>query len=75
MLDTGHQARHRLGSPGLVHCVEHAPVAEALAASRRGWWSVILTPARHTLAGLRKRAASAAAERAWGPVVRPLAAG
>lgn len=61
--------RHRLGAPGLVHCVEFGAVAEALAEYRRMWWTTILVPARHTLAGLRRRAAAAAAERAWAPVV------
>ncbi|HEV2780135.1 MAG TPA: hypothetical protein VGX25_12150 [Actinophytocola sp.] len=61
------EGRHRLGTPGLVHCIEHRPVAEALAEYRRGWWTAITVPARHTLAGLRRRAATAAAERAWAP--------
>ena len=67
--------KHRLGAPGLVHCTEHPAVATALAEYRRTWWSTILTPARHTLAGLRRRAAAAAVERAWAPVVsyRPAA--
>ena len=67
--------RHRQGAPGLVHCVEFSAVAEALADFRRTWWSTIAVPARHTLAGLRRRAA-AAAERAWAPVVsRPVPVG
>jgi hypothetical protein len=41
----------------------------ALAEYRRNWWSAILVPARHTLAGLRRRAAAAATERAWAPAV------
>jgi hypothetical protein len=61
--------RHRLGANGLVHCLEHHVVATALAEYRRTWWTTILVPARHTLAGLRRRAATAAAERAWAPVV------
>ncbi|MFC7616149.1 hypothetical protein ACFQV2_24425 [Actinokineospora soli] len=65
------RGRHRLGTPGLVHCVAHRAVAERLAElSRLSWWQ----PARHTLAGLRRRAALAAAERAWAPTVRPLRA-
>jgi hypothetical protein len=61
------EGRHRLGTPGLVHCIEHRAVAVALAEYRRGWWSAITVPARHTLAGLRRRAAAAAVERAWAP--------
>lgn len=48
--------RHRLGLPHLVHCVEHVEVATALAEHRRTWLSTLLTPARHSLAGLRRRA-------------------
>ncbi|HEV8560246.1 MAG TPA: hypothetical protein VGR06_28255 [Actinophytocola sp.] len=66
----GHAGRHRLGTPGLRHCIEHRAVATALVEYRRNWWSAILVPARHTLAGLRRRAATAAAERAWAPAVR-----
>ncbi|WP_460399429.1 hypothetical protein [Actinophytocola sediminis] len=45
-------------------------MAEALVARRRGWWTGILMPtARHSLAGLRRRAAAAAAERAWAPAI------
>ncbi len=61
--------RHRLGAPGLVHCTEYRGVATALAEYRRTWWSNILMPAKHSLAGLRRRAAAAAVERAWAPVV------
>ncbi|HEV7647496.1 MAG TPA: hypothetical protein VGP26_04985 [Actinophytocola sp.] len=61
--------RHRLGTPGLVHCLRHHAVAIALEEFRRTWWSTALVPARHSLAGLRRRAAAAAAERAWAPVV------
>lgn len=61
--------RHRLGTPGLVHCLRYHAVAAALEEYRRTWWSTALRPARHTLAGLRRRAAAAAAERAWAPVV------
>ena len=61
--------RHRLGTPGLVHCLRYRAVAVALEEYRRTWWSTALVPARHSLAGLRRRAAAAAAERAWAPVV------
>ncbi|HEY7598273.1 MAG TPA: hypothetical protein VH969_34380 [Actinophytocola sp.] len=61
--------RHRLGSPGLVHCLRYYEVRVALEEYRRTWWRTALVPARHTLAGLRRRAAAAAAERAWAPVV------
>ncbi|PPK60380.1 hypothetical protein V5P93_004986 [Actinokineospora auranticolor] len=69
MHETSH-GRHRLGTPGLVHCVEHRPVAAALAELRRNWWSTIVVPARHSLAGLRWRAAEAALERVWAPSER-----
>ncbi|OLF15061.1 hypothetical protein [Actinophytocola xanthii] len=62
--------RHRLGAPGLRHCLDHAAVAQALEEYRRTWWTAILVPtAKHSLAGLRRRAAAAAAERAWAPAV------
>ncbi|WP_084608891.1 MULTISPECIES: hypothetical protein [Thermocrispum] len=48
--------KHRLGTPGLVHCVEIRSVADALAEYRRGWLAALLTPAKHSLAGLRRRA-------------------
>ena len=48
--------RHRLGPPELWHCVEHPVVATALAEHRRTWVTSLLTPARHSLAGLRRRA-------------------
>lgn len=48
--------RHRLGTPGLVHCVGIRSVADALAEYRRGWFATLLVPARHSLAGLRRRA-------------------
>lgn len=63
------RGRHRLGTPGLVHCLEYRAVAEALTVERRTWWSVVTVPAKHTLAGLRRRAAAAAAERAWAPAI------
>lgn len=49
-------ARHRLGTPGLVHCTEHREVAFALGEYRRGWLSALLVPARHSWVGLRRRA-------------------
>ncbi|MCT2587123.1 hypothetical protein [Actinophytocola gossypii] len=62
--------RHRLGAPGLRHCLEYRAVAEALAEYRRNWWTTILVPtAKHSLAGLRRRAAAAAADRAWAPAI------
>ena len=64
-----HLGRHRLGTPGLVHCIDHRSVSEALAEYRRGWWTAITVPARHTLAGLRRRAIQAATERAWAPAI------
>lgn len=62
------QGRHRLGTPGLVHCMRHPRVAAALAELRRGWLWTLLTPARHSLAGLRRRAMAAAAQQAWTPL-------
>lgn len=66
--------RHRLGTPGLVHCVMYRQVAEALARPRT-WWRHALAPAqtvvrirsRHSMAGLRRRAVVVAMERAWVP--------
>ncbi|WP_189060573.1 hypothetical protein [Longimycelium tulufanense] len=51
------RARHRLGSPGLVHCVAYPAVAAALVARQCGWWHALLVPARHSLAGPRRRTA------------------
>lgn len=62
-----HIGRHRLGTPGLVHCVLHRPVALALEEYRRTWLTALLVPAKHSLAGLRRRAQRAAVERAWIP--------
>ncbi|HKS44531.1 MAG TPA: hypothetical protein VJT49_05345 [Amycolatopsis sp.] len=64
-----HVGRHRLGTPGLVHCVLHRPVALALGEYRRNWLTALLIPAKHSLAGLRRKAAAAATERAWAPAV------
>jgi hypothetical protein len=70
MRERGSQpGRHRLGNPGLVHCLRFHAVAAALEEFHRTRWSTALVPARHSLAGLRRRAAAAAAERAWAPVV------
>ncbi len=71
MADGKHAGRHRLGSPGLVHCVLHRRVAEALAEYRRTWLSALMVPARHSFAGLRRKARAAALERIWVPAVRP----
>jgi hypothetical protein len=60
----GNVGRHRLGRPGLVHCVTHRPVAEAVG-GQRAWWQRIRS--RHSLAGLRRRAVAVAMERAWVP--------
>ena len=62
---TSQPGRHRLGTPGLVHCLHFRAVAVAFEAYRRLWW----LPAKHSLAGLRRRAAAAAAELAWTPTV------
>jgi len=67
--------RHRLHTPGLVHCVRHPEVATALEEFRRGWLWALLTPARHSLAGLRRRAMAVAAQQAWTPAATPAAIG
>ncbi|WP_410609542.1 hypothetical protein [Amycolatopsis sp. lyj-109] len=69
MADSKHAGRHRLGTPGLVHCVVHRSVGEALADYRRAWLSMLLVPAKHSFAGLRRRARAAALERIWVPSV------
>ncbi|MCU1687061.1 MAG: hypothetical protein JWQ81_7800 [Amycolatopsis sp.] len=69
MAASKHGGRHRLTTPGLVHCVLHRPVADALDEYRRTWWSALLVPAKHSLAGLRRTARNAAQERAWIPAV------
>jgi hypothetical protein len=62
------QGRHRLGSPGLVHCLRYPAVRLVLAGYRRHLWAAFIPP-RHSLAGLRRRGAAAAAARAWAPAV------
>jgi hypothetical protein len=79
MAESKHAGRHRLGTPGLVHCVLHRSVAEALEDYRRTWLSALLVPAKHSFAGLRRKARAAALERIWVPAVgvatvRPVAA-
>jgi hypothetical protein len=64
-----HVGSHRLGTPGLVHCVLHRPVSVALEEYRRNWLTALLIPAKHSLAGLRRTARAAAQERAWVPAV------
>lgn len=62
-----HSGRHRLGTPGLVHCLAYPSVAVALEEYRRTWLTALLVPAKHSLTGLRRRAVLAARERAWVP--------
>lgn len=69
MADSKHAGKHRLGTPGLAHCVLHRTVAHALAGYRRTWLSALLVPARHSFAGLRRKARAAALERIWVPAV------
>ncbi|WP_410672429.1 hypothetical protein [Amycolatopsis sp. cmx-4-68] len=69
MADSKHVGRHRLGTPGLVHCLVHRSVADALADYHRTWLSALLVPARHSFAGLRRKARAAALERIWVPAV------
>lgn len=59
--------RHRLGNPGLVHCLEFAFVAEVLGGRRKSWLSALVVPARHSWAGLRRRAV--ARDLQWGPAL------
>ena len=70
MSDSKHVGRHRLGTPGLVHCVLHRPVADALADYRRNWLNALLVPAKHSFAGLKRKALTAALERIWVPAVQ-----
>jgi hypothetical protein len=42
-------------------------VAVALEEYRRTWLTALITPAKHSLAGLRRRARAAALERVWIP--------
>jgi hypothetical protein len=69
MADSKHAGRHRLGTPGLVHCLVHRPVTVVLADYRRTWLSTMLMPAKHSFAGLRRKARAAALERIWVPAV------
>ncbi|GHG21299.1 MULTISPECIES: hypothetical protein [Amycolatopsis] len=71
MADSKHAGRHRFGTPGLVPCTVHPSVAEALAGYRRTWLSTLLVPAKHSFAGLRRKARAAALERIWVPSVSP----
>jgi hypothetical protein len=64
-----HVGRHRLGTPGLVHCVLYRSVADALTEYRRTWMTALLVPAKHSFTGLRRKAAAAALERIWVPAV------
>ncbi|MBF6134421.1 hypothetical protein IU501_15590 [Nocardia otitidiscaviarum] len=57
--------RHRLGLAGTVHCIEIPAVAAALAEHRRSWLTMLISPARHSFAAMRKRSAEAAAH--WVP--------
>ncbi|MFF3570286.1 hypothetical protein [Nocardia jiangxiensis] len=52
--------RHRLGTPGGVHCLEIPAVATALAAYRRTWLTALINPARHSWAAMRRRTTLAA---------------
>lgn len=47
--------RHRLGTPGLVHCLAYPEVERALATTRRSRLSALLLPARHSWTGMRRR--------------------
>jgi len=69
MADSKHVGRHRLGTPGLMHCLLHRSVAEALTDYRRTWLSALLVPAKHSFAGFKRKARAAALERVWIPAV------
>lgn len=64
-------SRHRLGRPGLVHCLEHDSVAETLAGVRRTWFAALLAPARHNLSEPRRRSPVAVVRRIWAPAPAP----
>jgi len=67
MGSNGYQAgRHRLGMANGVHCILIPSVATALAEHRRNWFTSLLSPARHSFAGMRKRTATSAATH-WVP--------
>jgi hypothetical protein len=51
-----YRGRHRLGTPGLVHCARYGEVAISLVTRRRSWLTTLLVPARHSFGGLRRRA-------------------
>ncbi|MBF6174317.1 hypothetical protein [Nocardia blacklockiae] len=48
-----------------MHCIDIPEVATALAEFRRPWLTALISPARHSLAAIRKRTADAAAH--WVP--------
>ncbi|WP_280220256.1 hypothetical protein [Nocardia neocaledoniensis] len=58
-------ARHRLGMPGGVHCVEFPAVAATLAEYRRSWFTALISPARHSFAAMRNRPSMSS--NYWGP--------
>ncbi|MFC4605308.1 hypothetical protein [Rhodococcus kronopolitis] len=55
-----------------VHCILIPEVALALTEQRRGWFAQMLSPARHSIAGMRKR--SAERQSSWSPVSGTVAA-
>ncbi|MGW6695946.1 hypothetical protein ACWF62_19500 [Rhodococcus sp. NPDC054953] len=58
MRSTSSQAgRHRLGMVDGVHCILIPEVALALQEHRRGWFTQMISPARHSFATIRKRTA------------------
>lgn len=63
MSGRSYRGRHRLGTPGLVHCALYGEVAVELVTGRRTWMARLIVPARHSFAGLRRRAA----DRRWVP--------
>lgn len=57
--------RHRLGTPGLIHCVRFPRVTQLLAMRQQRWVSVLFNPTRRGLTSPRQH--SVPAERTWGP--------
>ncbi|HEX7660425.1 MAG TPA: hypothetical protein VF444_13195 [Pseudonocardiaceae bacterium] len=46
---------HRLGTPGLVHCLELVGMVEALSACHRRRIATLVVPARHSRAAHRRQ--------------------
>jgi hypothetical protein len=64
-----YRGRHRLGTPGLVHCVLHPEVTATLAANRRGQPTALLLSARTSISRFRRALRGALGARAHAPSV------